>query len=100
MNSITVQELKASMEQKRNFLVIDVRATEEYKEQHIPFAKNIPLDELHLHLEKMISFDMVITVCGKGGGRSERAANLLLFHNLNACFLDGGTAEWFKKMEL
>jgi rhodanese-related sulfurtransferase len=81
-------------------LVIDVRSEEEFNENHIPFAIHIPLDRI---LEKKENFDLgktIITVCGKGGGRSERAAEFIQEqYHVKAWFLEGGTFGWIKKNE-
>ena len=79
------------------FTIIDVRNPEEYEEKHIPAAVNIPLKELENYSIQISKNVIIITVCGKGGGRSAEGAkylNQLGFSN--AKFLCGGTFSWFE----
>ena len=78
--------------------IIDVRNPEEYAEQHIPGAINIPLPELESHSKKLSKDIMIITVCGKGGGRSAQGAELLKqFGFSSATYLCGGTFGWYEQ---
>jgi rhodanese-related sulfurtransferase len=83
------QLLKESSEQ---LTIIDVRSPEEYVEKHIPAAINIPLSDLEAHSKDFSKDSIIITVCGKGGGRSAQAAELLKqLGYTNANYLCGGT---------
>ena len=42
---ITRNELKRMMDQRKDFVLIEARSTDEYEREHIPGAINIPLDE-------------------------------------------------------
>jgi len=76
--------------------IIDVRAPGEYEEKHIPGAINIPLGVLESHANELSNQSMVITVCGKGGGRSAQGAELLnQLGIVKARFLCGGTFGWY-----
>jgi rhodanese-related sulfurtransferase len=87
------QLLKQSPDQ---IIIIDVRSSEEYTEKNIPGAINIPLDELESRLIKLSKQAIIITVCGKGGGRSAQAAERLQQIGFtNAAFLCGGTFGWY-----
>jgi rhodanese-related sulfurtransferase len=96
-----LSELKQLLSQQSDQLtVIDVRSPEEFAEKHIPGAINIPLGELESRSGELSKQSMVITACGKGGGRSEQAALLLKqlgFSNAN--FLCGGTFGWYDESE-
>lgn len=88
------QLLKHSPEQ---LTIIDVRSPEEYSEKHIPAAVNISLVELEARSKDLSKDSIIITVCGKGGGRSAEAAVLLIQIGFsNAEFLRGGTFGWFE----
>ncbi len=76
--------------------IIDVRSPEEYIENHIPAAINIPLGELQAHSKDLSIDSIIITVCGKGGGRTAEAALLLKKSGFSkANFLCGGTFGWY-----
>lgn len=77
-------------------LVIDVRDPEEFESGHIEGAINIPVDQLQERIMEVQHHGLVVTACGKGGGRSDRAAQLLRdagFKGSKA--LCGGTNAWF-----
>ncbi len=57
--------------------VVDVRSPVEYATGHLPTAVNIPLMELTDQARGWSTRDRIVTVCGKGGGRSAQAAQLL-----------------------
>ncbi len=76
--------------------LIDVRSAEEFAEKHIPGAIHIPLDELETRSGKFPKEAVIITICGKGGGRSAQGAVLLQQLGFaKANFLCGGTFGWF-----
>lgn len=79
--------------------IIDVRNPEEFAEKHIPGAINIPLPELEYRSKELSKDAIIITACGKGGGRSAQGAELLKqlgFSNAN--YLCGGTFGWYSIM--
>lgn len=76
-------------------LIVDVRSGDEFKAGHIEGAVNLPLTELSQKIEELPKNTLIVTVCGKGGGRSEQAANLLLTQGLsNVRWLCGGYFKW------
>ena len=80
--------------------IIDVRSPEEFAEKHIPGAINIPLTELECHFKEFSNDSIIITVCGKGGGRSAQAAGLLKQMGFsNTKFLCGGTSGWYAETD-
>lgn len=94
---ITRAELKQLLHNKENIMVIDVRAKEDYHEKHISFAGNLPIEIIEAGNFIPEPGKIIITVCGKGGGRSERAANYLRENSKNEVFfLDGGTFGWIE----
>lgn len=93
--SLSRAELKQLRNSPTGVIVIDVRRPEEYNAQRIPFAVNIPVEEIETGNVNLDFSKPVVTVCGKGGGRSEKAAQLLREKfNSNVYFLEGGTFGW------
>ena len=87
------QLLKQSPDQ---LTIIDVRSPEEFAEKHIPGAINIPLSELESRSNELSKQAIIITACGKGGGRSAQGAELLQGMGFNnSKFLCGGTFGWY-----
>lgn len=76
-------------------VVIDVRSPEEFAAGHVDGAINVPLEALAARAAAFPKGAVLVTVCGKGGGRSERAATALRalgFHSARS--LCGGTQAW------
>lgn len=74
--------------------VIDVRSKEEFEEAHIPDAINISLNELPERIAQLDKKVKYITACGKGGGRSTQASELLRNKGFISYWLCGGTFKW------
>lgn len=93
--AITPAELKQLLSENKNMIVIDVRIKAEYALHHLPFAGNLPIDSIESGNFIPEPGKLIITVCGKGGGRSERAADYLRNSSNNEVyFLEGGTFGW------
>ncbi|MBK8215408.1 MAG: MFS transporter [Myxococcales bacterium] len=76
-------------------VVIDVRSAEEYAEGHVEGAIHVPVDELASRVSEIPKGVPVVTACGKGGGRSDRAAETLRGLGFpDARALCGGTRAW------
>jgi rhodanese-related sulfurtransferase len=93
--SISLAELKHLLDTNKNVKIIDVRSEAEYLETHIPIAINISIDKIEvINIPKD---GIIITTCGKGGGRSEKAAELIRNKtNTAVYFLENGTFGWFE----
>lgn len=99
--SINLAELNQLITQGESLLVIDVRSVDEYNQQHIPFAINLPIEKLEAKERNLDILKTIITVCGKGGGRSERAADFIRNNYIaKVFFLEGGTYGWLENEKL
>jgi MFS family permease len=79
-------------------LILDVRSPEEFASGHVEGAVNIPLDTIGSHATGLPRDRLIVTVCGKGGGRSDRAAQELRTRGFKSVrSLCGGTDGWQKK---
>ena len=74
---ISLAELEKIMQSKKDLMLIDVRTPQEFIEGHIEGSFNIPVDELEHRRMEIKKNIMIITICGKGGGRSDNAALIL-----------------------
>ena len=93
---ITSAELRQLLESKANLVLLDVRSGQEYNDMHIPFALNMPIEVIEAGNFAPESGQIIVTACGKGGGRSEKAAMFLRSDTANEVyFLEGGTFGWF-----
>lgn len=93
---ITLKELKQLIKTKQlQVKILDVRNKEEYDEYHIPGTINIAILEIEMASKLFDKNDFIITVCGKGGGRSAQAAEKLLELGFKkSTWLCGGTFVW------
>jgi rhodanese-related sulfurtransferase len=82
---------------KQQVKIIDVRSKEEFRERHIPGAINIELAQIDTVTQLFDKDDILVTVCGKGGGRSTDASERLKDIGFkNVYWLCGGTFGWFE----
>jgi rhodanese-related sulfurtransferase len=76
-DTIKPLELKELIdEENEDYLLIDVRTEQEYKEGHIPTAINIPHIDIESNLDKIPKDKLIIVYC-KIGGRASTAATKL-----------------------
>ena len=91
--SISNHRLLALMK-NNHVTILDVRSRDDFKRGHIFGALNIPVDELSTEHNELPSDRVIVTYCGKGGGRSQRAAKMLIENGKNALWLEGGYLDW------
>jgi sulfur-carrier protein adenylyltransferase/sulfurtransferase len=97
--TITATELKAKIDRKDQFVLVDVREPYEYDISRIPGSKLIPLGELPARLSELDSADDIVLHC-KVGGRSAKALRILQeagFRKLNN--LQGGITAWSDEVD-
>ena len=82
---------------EKNFVILDVRSREGFKESHIPSAVNIPFEELEGRLKELPKEREIITYCWNVTCMlCTRAALLLAKKGFQAKELIGGIEEWQK----
>lgn len=86
---ISVNELQAKLDQ--NTILLDVRTPQEYKADHIPVAKNVPLDKIEGYKPKQKS--EIFVIC-QSGMRSKKAAQILEKNGYDAVNVRGGMSRW------
>jgi len=99
MKTLSVEDLKTKQDNSSAFTLIDVRSPEEYKGQHIPFAENLPLDQVTPEAVQSIATegDELIFVCHSGGRSSKACEKLQQAGGPKASTVEGGTSAWAKK---
>jgi len=96
---ITVRELKAKLDRRENFRLIDVREPFEWDICHIPGAKLIPLGQLPARLSELDSADEIVLQC-KSGARSARALMLLRDAGFGKLAnVEGGILAWAEEID-
>jgi rhodanese-related sulfurtransferase len=98
MKTITPKQLEARRENGQAIELIDVRTPVEFREKHISFARNMPLDALdprELLEGRNGNADQPLYVVCRSGNRSSKACAMFEacgFHNVYN--VEGGTEAW------
>ncbi len=90
---IDAAELAARLGTDNEPFVLDVREPSEFADWSIPTATNIPLAELSNHLDTLPRDREVVVTCA-AGGRSARAADVLVEAGVHTANLRGGMTAW------
>ena len=90
---ISVQELKAKMDRKEKFVLLDVREPREYAKAKIAGSTLIPLGFLESRLGELDKGGKLVVHC-KVGGRSATAVEFLREKGFDAVSLAGGIDAW------
>lgn len=96
--AISVQELKAKMDRKEKFVLLDVREPKEYAIAKIDGSTLIPLGELPGRLSELDKSAKLLVHC-KSGGRSAKAVALLRDKGFDAVNVTGGIDAWSKSID-
>ena len=91
---IEVEALERLRADGHRVLVVDVRTAEEFASGHVAGAVHVPGGDLAARVDELRGAELVVTACGKGGGRSAEGAALLRSLGVRARFLGGGTFAW------
>ena len=96
---LTATEVKKMMDEKKPFVLIDVREPHEYQICKIPGSKLIPLGEVARRMHELNSADEIVVHC-RSGQRSAEAVEFLMkagfgkIHNLK-----GGVLAWSDEVD-
>jgi rhodanese-related sulfurtransferase len=96
-NSITPERLAALHQANERVDLIDVRTPAEYREVHIEFARNVPLDQLNpkaIAAERNGRANEPLYVICRTGSRAHQACEKLAAAGLNVVNVEGGTLAW------
>ena len=94
MNHCIEKENLVEIMSKFKVAIVDVRSSEEYEAEHIEGALNIPLADIEKRMNELSTYELIITACGAGGGRSATASDILKDRGLHAKWLCKGTFGW------
>ena len=99
IREITIDDVKAKLDRKENFLLVDVREDNEWNKDHLPNAIHLGKGIIERDIERRapgLSAPMVL-YCG-GGFRSALAADKLQqMGYTNVLSMDGGIRGWREK---
>lgn len=88
---ITVEQLKEKLQEKKDFLLLDVRTPQEYQQWSIPGSVNMPMQIIDSN--KLPKDKEIIAMCAHGM-RSQYAAQILKSQGFNASSVEGGMSAW------
>jgi NADPH-dependent 2,4-dienoyl-CoA reductase/sulfur reductase-like enzyme/rhodanese-related sulfurtransferase len=94
--SLTMQQVKEKIDQKEDFILLDVRSKVEWRAQYIPApqALLIPLPELRLRLDELPQEKEIVVFC-RTSARAYQAQRILLGAGFkNVKFMDGSILAW------
>lgn len=95
INKISAAEVLEKMKENQKIQLIDVREQSEFREGHIPRAKNIPLGVVSEEMEKYVpeKEEMIYIYC-HSGMRSVQACNILMKKGYTNVYNLGGITSW------
>lgn len=96
---ITVKELKAKLDRKENFVLVDVREVHEHQICNLPEAKLIPLGTLPQRLNELDPAAEIVMHC-RSGVRSGKACGILKEAGFkNVWNVKGGILAWSDEVD-
>jgi rhodanese-related sulfurtransferase len=97
MNTISPKHLSETVSDGKKVDLIDVRTPVEFREIHIPFANNIPLDRLDpagIAKERANNSNPLFVVCHSGSRAKQACEKLAAAGCPNVILVEGGTMAW------
>lgn len=74
-------------------VIVDVRSPWEFEAEHIPGAKNIPLEEITARANEFKAFKDAIVLYCRSGNRSGMAVSILKQNGMTNVFNGGGLSD-------
>ena len=92
---ISMDEAIAIMESESDYIILDVRTTEEFADKHIPDAINIPNETIGTEdIPELPDKDQLILVYCSSGNRSKQASDKLVGLGYTNIVEFGGINDW------
>ena len=94
MTTITPHQLAELRSSGKKLELLDVRTPVEFREIHVDFARNVPLDRLDAQDVKSEYSSRPVYVICRSGSRGKQACDRLSAAGLEAVNVEGGTLAW------
>ena len=97
LNAITPKQLAELQAADKSVELIDVRTPIEFREVHVDFARNVPLDQLDaqaIRAQRSGSESEPLYVICRSGSRGKQACDRLANAGMNVVNVEGGTLAW------
>ena len=92
---ISMDEAILMMKEETDYIILDVRTTEEFSEKHIPGAINIPNETIGAaEIPELPDKDQLILVYCRSGNRSKQASEKLAALGYTNIVEFGGINDW------
>ena len=92
---ISMDEAIAMMEEKNDYIILDVRTPEEFAEKHIPDAINIPNETIGTEeIPELPDKEQLILAYCRSGNRSKQASEKLVRLGYTNIVEFGGINDW------
>ena len=92
---ISMDEAIAIMESESDYIILDVRTTEEFADKHIPDAINIPNETIGTEdIPELPDKDQLILIYCRSGNRSKQASDKLVGLGYTNIVEFGGINDW------
>lgn len=92
---INAEEAMEIMEKESGYIILDVRTSEEFQENHIPNAINIPNETIgNGEMKEQPDKEQLILVYCRSGNRSKQAAEKLVKQGYTNIVEFGGINDW------
>ncbi|MCI8504622.1 MAG: rhodanese-like domain-containing protein [Lachnospiraceae bacterium] len=92
---ITMDEAVVMMEEESDYIILDVRTPDEYREKHIPGAVNIPNENIGTEeIPELPDKEQLILVYCRSGNRSKQASEKLAALKYTNIVEFGGINDW------
>lgn len=92
---IGMEEALAMMETESDYIILDVRTPEEFKERHIPDAVNVPNETIGAEdIPQLPDKEQLIMVYCRSGNRSKQASEKLVKLGYSKVVEFGGINDW------
>lgn len=97
---VSMDDIEKIMNENKNYVIVDVRTPDEYKEGHIPNAINIPNETINETIyNKLKDKDQLILIYCRSGSRSRQAAYKMQKLGYTNLVDFGGIINWKGKIE-
>ena len=97
---VSMQEITKIMSENSNYIILDVRTIEEYKEGHIPNAICIPNETIGQDIQNLLKDkNQLILIYCRSGNRSKQAAEKLQKLGYTNLIEFGGIIDWKGEIE-
>ncbi len=93
VRNVDVATLKTDKE-RGDIKLVDVRTPEEFASGHVPGAVNLPLDQVGARIGEVDAPGAEVYLVCRSGGRSAKAADLLVAQGYATVNVQGGTEAW------